>query len=64
MARVLIDHIKIDGGDIEYTDADQAGSPFKSLLRPLGIENVGLSTLPDDRGNYQLPPNCRSRVAR
>lgn len=54
MPRVLIDHIKIEKGDIDYTDANRAGEPFKVSLTPLGIELDGLSTLPEDRGNYLI----------
>lgn len=54
LARLLIDHIKIDNGDIEYTDANRAGEPFKATLAPLGIELDGLSTLPEDRGDYLI----------
>ncbi|MCX5832203.1 MAG: DUF748 domain-containing protein [Deltaproteobacteria bacterium] len=54
VARVLIDHIKIDDGKVEYTDANRAGRPFKAVLQPLGIEFDGLSTLPGDHGNYRI----------
>ncbi|OJW86973.1 DUF748 domain-containing protein [Thiobacillus sp. 65-1402] len=54
LARVLVDHVKISNGDIEYTDADRTGAPFKALLQPLGIELEGLSTLPEDRGDYLI----------
>ena len=54
LARVLIDRIKIDNGDIEYTDANRTGAPFKAALQPLGIELEGLSTLPEDRGDYLI----------
>ncbi|NWG39120.1 MAG: DUF748 domain-containing protein [Hydrogenophilaceae bacterium] len=54
MPRVLIDHIKIEKGDIDYTDANRAGEPFRVSLTPLGIELDGLSTLPEDRGNYLI----------
>lgn len=54
IARVLIDHIKITDGDIDYTDANRPGKPFKATLRPLGIELDGLSTLPEDRGDYLI----------
>ncbi|OYW38861.1 MAG: hypothetical protein B7Z35_05905 [Hydrogenophilales bacterium 12-61-10] len=50
--RVLIDHIRIADGDIDYTDANRAGLPFKVALAPLGIELNGLSTLAEDRGDY------------
>lgn len=52
IARVLIDHIKIADGDIDYSDANRPGKPFKVALQPLGIELDGLSTLPEDRGDY------------
>jgi uncharacterized protein involved in outer membrane biogenesis/outer membrane protein OmpA-like peptidoglycan-associated protein len=54
MARLLVDHLKIDNGDIEYTDANRVGAPFKAVLAPLGIELDGLSTLPEDRGDYLI----------
>jgi uncharacterized protein involved in outer membrane biogenesis len=54
IARVLIEHIKIDNGDIEYTDANRPGKSFKAALAPLGIELDGLSTLPEDRGDYLI----------
>jgi hypothetical protein len=54
MPRVLIDHIEIEKGDIEYTDANRAGDPFHVQLRPLGIKLDGLSTLPEDRGDYLI----------
>lgn len=50
--RVLIDQVRIADGDIDYTDANRAGLPFKVALAPLGIELDGLSTLPEDRGDY------------
>ena len=51
MPRLLVDHIKIDAGNIEYTDT---GRPFKFLLQPLEIEINSLSTLRDDHGNYGI----------
>jgi uncharacterized protein involved in outer membrane biogenesis len=54
IARLLIDHIKIDNGHIEYTDANRPGEPFTAALEPLGIELDGLSTLPEDRGDYLI----------
>jgi hypothetical protein len=54
IARVLIDHIKIADGHIVYTDANRAGKPFNAVLEPLGIELDGLSTLPEDRGDYLI----------
>ncbi len=54
IARVLIDHIRVDGGAIEYSDADRPGEPFKTALAPLDVELAGLSTLPEDRGDYLI----------
>ncbi|MHB0973413.1 MAG: DUF748 domain-containing protein [Thiobacillus sp.] len=54
IARVLIDHIRVTDGHIVYTDANRAGKPFNAVLEPLGIELDGLSTLPEDRGDYQI----------
>jgi len=54
IVRMLIDHIKISDGDIDYTDANRTGKPFKVSLQPLGIELDGLSTLPEDRGDYLI----------
>lgn len=54
LPRVLIDHIRINNGNIEYTDANRAGKPFKAGLQPLDIDLDGLSTLPVDRGDYQI----------
>ena len=54
MTRVRIDHIRVGDGLIEYSDANRADRPFKAVLLPLGIELNGLSTLPDERGNYLI----------
>lgn len=54
IARVLVDHIKIADGNIAYTDANRPGKPFTVALQPLGIELDGLSTLPEDRGDYLI----------
>ena len=54
IVRLLIDHIRIDDGHVEYTDANRPGKPFKAVLKPLGVELDGLSTLPEDRGDYLI----------
>lgn len=54
IARVLIEHLKISGGDLRYRDASRPGKPFTLALSPLGIELDGLSTLPEDRGDYLI----------
>ena len=54
MARVVIDHLRVAGGDIRYTDANRPGEPFKAAFAPLGLTLDGLSTLPEDRGGYLL----------
>lgn len=58
MTRVLIDHLLIEGGDIQYTERNRP-TPFQAVFEPLGLELEGLSTLPEDRGDYlisaQLP---------
>lgn len=54
MARVLVDHIKITDGNVAYVDANRSGKPFRVSLQPLGIEFDGLSTLPEDRGDYLI----------
>lgn len=54
IVRMLIDRIRIDNGYVEYTDANRPGKPFKAVLKPLGLELDGLSTLPEDRGDYLI----------
>ncbi|HEY0268364.1 MAG TPA: DUF748 domain-containing protein, partial [Methyloradius sp.] len=53
MARLLIDHILIEGGDVQYIDRNRP-APFKAVLEPLGLELEGLSTLPEERGDYLI----------
>ncbi|ODV13247.1 MAG: hypothetical protein ABT20_02470 [Rubrivivax sp. SCN 70-15] len=54
IARLLIDHIQVSDGDISYVDADRPGEPFRVSLQPLNVALEELSTLPEDRGDYQL----------
>jgi hypothetical protein len=53
MPRVLIDHILIERGNIQYSERNRP-TPFNAALEPLGLELDGLSTLPEDRGDYQI----------
>ena len=54
LPRALVERIRITDRDISYTDANRPGKPFKVVLEPLGLELDGLSTLPEDRGNYLI----------
>jgi hypothetical protein len=54
LPRVLVDHLKIAGGHVVYRDANRVGDPFNAVLAPLGLELDGLSTLPEDRGDYLI----------
>lgn len=51
--RVLIDHVLIERGNVQYSQRNRP-EPFKTVLQPLGLELDGLSTLPEDRGDYLL----------
>ena len=51
--RILLTHLKIVQGDIEYTDRTRP-TPFEASLLPLDLQLDGLSTLPADRGNYLI----------
>jgi len=51
--RVIIDHILIQHGNIAYSERNRP-TPFHAELEPLGLELDGLSTLPEDRGDYQI----------
>ncbi|HWT28336.1 MAG TPA: DUF748 domain-containing protein, partial [Methylophilaceae bacterium] len=53
MSRLLIDHILIENGHIQYSERDRP-TPFRMALKPLGVELEGLSTLPEDRGDYLI----------
>lgn len=54
IARLLIDRIRVADGDISFADADRPGEPFRASLQPLNLALDDLSTLPEDRGDYQL----------
>jgi uncharacterized protein involved in outer membrane biogenesis len=51
MARVMIDHLLIEAGNLQYSERNRP-KPFNTVLKPLGLELEGLSTLPKDRGDY------------
>lgn len=51
--RMLIEHILIERGNIQYSEHNRP-TPFTAALEPLGLELDGLSTLPEDRGDYQI----------
>lgn len=51
--RVLIDHLLIERGNLEYTERNRP-TPFKAELSPLALELDGFSTLPQDRGDYLI----------
>ncbi|MCB4810036.1 DUF748 domain-containing protein [Methylovorus menthalis] len=53
MPRLLIDHILIEGGNVAYVERNRP-KPFELALQPLGLELDGLSTLPEDRGDYLI----------
>lgn len=52
MVRVLVDRIQVADGNIDYIDANRPGEPFTAAFTPLGLELDGISTLPEDRGDY------------
>jgi hypothetical protein len=53
MPRVVIDHILIEDGKVQYTERNRP-TPFNTELAPLALELDGFSTLPKDRGDYLL----------
>lgn len=53
MARVLIEHMLIEGGNLQYIERNRA-TPYEFVLKPLDLALDGLSTLPKDRGDYLI----------
>lgn len=53
MKRVIIDHLLIETGHVQYVERNRE-KPFSAILKPLGLELEGLSTLPKDRGDYAI----------
>jgi Domain of Unknown Function (DUF748) len=51
--RVVMGHIAIIHGQVEYVDAHRAAA-FQSSISPVDLELDGFSTLPKDRGEYLL----------
>ena len=51
--RVVIAHIQVKQGNVQYAD-NQRATPFKAELSPLNFELDGFSTLPKDRGDYLI----------
>lgn len=51
--RVLIEHINIKNGQLQYVDNNRP-TAFKAELIPLDFELDGFSTLPKDRGDYLI----------
>jgi len=49
--RLMIGHLSVKQGNIQYEDANRA-EPFRAGLTPLDFELDSLSTLPQDRGDY------------
>lgn len=51
--RVVIEHISVKQGQLQYAD-NYRKTPFKSELSPLNFALDGFSTLPKDRGDYLI----------
>jgi len=51
--RLMIGHLAVKQGNIQYEDANRP-EPFKAGLTPLDFELDSLSTLPQDRGDYLI----------
>ncbi len=53
MPRVVIDRLRIADGRVQYAELNRA-QPFHTALSPLALELGHFSTLPEDRGDYQV----------
>lgn len=51
--RLIIQHIIVNKGKVQYADADRP-IPLNTTLSPLGFQLKGFSTLPKDRGDYLI----------
>jgi hypothetical protein len=49
--RLIIEHIRVDQGELYYADAHRS-EPISTTLTPLNFQLNGFSTLPKDRGDY------------
>jgi hypothetical protein len=54
--RLIIQHLSVKLGNIEYADASRT-TPLKAAITPLYFELDQFSTLPQDRGNYLIAAN-------
>lgn len=54
--RLMIQHVSVKLGNIEYVDASRS-TPLKSAITPLDFELGQFSTLPQDRGDYLIAAN-------
>lgn len=53
MPRLIIEHIVVNQGKVDYEDANRS-TPINTTLAPLNFELKGFSTLPKDRGDYLI----------
>ncbi|MFW5440192.1 MAG: DUF748 domain-containing protein, partial [Methylophilaceae bacterium] len=53
MPRLMIEHIIVSQGKVQYADANN-GKPINTTVAPLGFQLKGFSTLPKDRGDYLI----------
>ncbi|MDI1297945.1 DUF748 domain-containing protein [Methylotenera sp.] len=54
--RLIIQHVSVKLGNIEYVDASRS-TPLKAAITPLDFELGQFSTLPQDRGDYLIAAN-------
>jgi uncharacterized protein involved in outer membrane biogenesis len=53
LTKLILDKISIEQGQVQYAERNRS-KPFNTLLKPLNLELIGLSTLPKDRGEYAI----------
>jgi len=54
--RLIIQHVSVKLGNIEYVDASRS-TPLKAVITPLDFKLSQFSTLPQDRGDYLIAAN-------